>query len=154
MSHYGQKMRQLVREYRLEGGSWPASAAQMAEWALARGAWRLPPAAALRICAKDLARAMREETITDPDGRKIRSKHPATVRRQGDQVTLWDDVRTAPRQHMAVSFAQRRARIVYDCVQLKTDVDGFNSMRTDVDPIQLSLDFSRDVIEAERSRAA
>lgn len=154
MSHYGQGMRQLVREYRIEGRSWPASAAQLAEWAIAEGRWRLPPAAALRICAKDFARAMREETITDPEGRRIRSKHPATIRRHGAQVTLWDDVRTAPRHHMAVSFAQRRARIVYDCVQLKIDVDGFNTMRSDVEPIQLLLDFRRDVIEAEQNRAA
>jgi len=53
------------------------------------------------------------------------------------------------------SFAQRREQIVGDCCRLKTDVDHYNDIRGDEDPvIQLVLDFTEDVAEREIVRAA
>ena len=62
-------------------------------------------------------------------------------------MVLWDDIRTAPRNHMRISFQQRRQQIVGDCHQLKLDVDSFNENQSPVQPIQLSFDFTLDMEE-------
>jgi hypothetical protein len=88
---------------------------------------------------------MREEFYTDPQGRRVRSKHVARVRSEGRQLFLWDDHRTASRSHMEIALKQRRRQIVGDCQQLKNDCDSYNENHADTKPIMLSFDFTRDV---------
>ncbi len=64
-------------------------------------------------------------------------------------MVLWDDMRTASRQHMRMSFQQRRQQIVGDCRQLKVDVDSYNDMKPDEEPIQMVFDFTMDLAELE-----
>ena len=92
---------------------------------------------------------MREEYITDPQGRTVRAKHVARVERDGEQIPLWADIRTADRQHMEIAFQQRRQQIVGDCRQLKTDVDSYNENRNPGAAIQMVFDFTLDVAELE-----
>ena len=70
-------------------------------------------------------------------------------RDEGEQGVLWDDIRTASHEHMKVAFQQSRQGIVGDCHRLKVDVDSYNDNRSPVEPIQLSLDFTYDVLEME-----
>ena len=65
----------------------------------------------------------------------------------GRQTSFWADVDTAPRAHMQKAFTQRRQQIVGDCHQLRLDVDHYNDLRPDEEPIQLILDFTEDVEE-------
>jgi len=140
----------IVTAYREAGQPWPASKQSIALWAIREGLWEPPPSDAINRLADQLARAMAEEYHTDPQGRLVRSKHAARVRGDGRQMSwVWDDVRTAARAHMAVAFQQRRSQIVGDCKQLKTDVDSYNENHNAGDPIQLILDFTDDVAEAE-----
>jgi hypothetical protein len=97
---------------------------------------------------------MREEYATDSKGRRVRLLHPAAVRADGEQMVLWDDIRTAPRAHMQVSFQQRRQGIVGDCRQFKTDVDSFNDAHPEGQPIQIVFDFTMDLAELEAADAA
>ena len=53
---------------------------------------------------------MRDEYITDAQGRTVRAKHAA----QFEQTVLWDDIRTAPREHMEVALQGRRKMILGD----------------------------------------
>jgi hypothetical protein len=99
---------------------------------------------AQKVCAEDFAQAMREEYITDPQGRRVRAKHPV---RKG-QITMWDDIRTASRGHMDASFKQRRNQIVGDCRQLKTDADSWNDAHPQLH-IDLVFDFTNDLAELE-----
>lgn len=48
---------------------------------------------------------------------------------------------------MQQAFGQRRKQIVGDCHQLRLDVDHYNSVRSDEEPVQLILDFTEDVEE-------
>ena len=50
---------------------------------------------------------------------------------------------------MEKAFAQRRQQIVGDCYQLKTDVDCYNDAHSAELPIQIILDFSKDVEELQ-----
>jgi hypothetical protein len=149
MANYSKQMQKIVEEYRGAGEAWPASTKAIAAWAITTGRWSLPDSAAISKCAEDLATAMREEYTTDKRGRRVRLLHPATSYRNGQQMVLWDDIRTAPRKHMQVSFQQRRQGIVGDCRQLKTDVDSYNDAREHEEPIQVVFDFSMDLAELE-----
>jgi hypothetical protein len=48
---------------------------------------------------------------------------------------------------MERAFAQRRQQVVGDCHQLRIDVDVYNDRHPEDTPIQLVLDFTRDIEE-------
>ena len=79
--------------------------------------------------------------------------HAARVKRNGQQITLWDDMRTAGREFMNVAFKQRRQGIVGDCRQLNTDITSYNENYNPAMPIQISLDFTWDVAELDAAAA-
>ena len=72
-----------------------------------------------------------------------------TKDRSGEQITLWDDIRTATPKHMEIAFQQRRQQVVGDCRQLKTDVDSYNENRKPERPIQIIFDFTFDIEEID-----
>jgi len=128
---------------------WPATTHQIASWAISKKLWQPPPSTIIDVCADQLARAMREEHIVDPQGRTVRAKHVVRIERDGKQLRLWDDIRKAERQHMEIAFQQRRQQIVGDCRQLKTDIDSYNENRKPGKPIQMIFNFTLDLKEAE-----
>jgi hypothetical protein len=154
MATYKQQMKKIVEEYRLSGEPWPTSAKAIAEWAIISGRWELPPAAVRKRCAEDVAAAMREEYTTDRKGRRVRLLHPAPLLGSPDHTIIWDDIRTAPRGHMELSFQHRRQGIVGDCKQFKTDLDSYNDAHPAEEPIQIVFDFTMDLAELEAAEAA
>jgi hypothetical protein len=144
-----QMMQEIVDKYIEAGQPWPATARQMAEWAIQSQLWAPHPARLLNLCADQLARAMSEEYITDAQGRRVRAKHVVRMQRGGKQLFLWDDIRTADHTHMEIAFQQRRQQIVGDCLQLKRDVDSYNENRKPYRPIQMIFDFTNDLAEIE-----
>lgn len=148
------EMMQIVDAWKAGGGAWPASTAEIAEFAVRKKLYNVP-ARIRMMCAKDLAKAMREDYITDSDGRPVRRLHAARfVEEDGEgkpkQRTLWDDIDTADSSFMEVAFQQRRQQIVGDCRQLNNDVNYFNSKHPAAPrPIQLCFDFTDDVAEAD-----
>ena len=97
--NYTEQMQTLVDKYREAGQSWPATAKDLAKWAYENELWRPHPSALIAQCAEDFARALREEYITDSQGRRVRAKHVARIEKDGKQIPLWDDIRTASREH-------------------------------------------------------
>jgi hypothetical protein len=100
------------------------------------------------------AAAMREEYMTDPKGRRVRLLHPAPLLTDGTREMMWDDIRTAPREHMQVSFQHRRQGVVGDCRQMRTDVDSYNDAHADAEPILVVFDFTMDLAELEAADEA
>ena len=148
-STYTKQMQGIVTQYIVAGQKWPATAHEMAKWAIAKKLWAPQPSTVVDQCADHLAKAMREEYITDPQGRSVRAKHAARVEGDGGQTTLWADIRTAPRNHMDTAFRQRRGQILGECRQLKSDVDSYNQNATPDHPIPMVLDFTNDLAEEE-----
>lgn len=146
---YSEQLQDIVRDYRAEKNPWPATSRQIAGWALHTGRWAPSPATLVKQCAEDIARAMREEYFVDPQGRSVRTKHAARVQRDGQQLVLWEDIRTGSPMHMQIAFQQRRQQIVGDCRQLKTDVDSYNENSNPSGPIQMIFDFTDDLKELE-----
>jgi hypothetical protein len=126
---FTQNMQNIVGRYRESGRPWLATTEQMAAWAMDNHLWAPHRSRLIRLCADQIADAMREEYITDPQGRKVRAKHAARIKIGNKQQYLWDDIRTAGHEHMQVASQQRRQQIVGDCVQLKRDVDSYNQNR-------------------------
>ena len=151
---YNEQMQGIVNDYVNEGEPWPTTSRAIANWAVRTGRWKPQPASVIDQCAEHLSRAMREEYITDPQGRSVRSKHAAKVNEAGKQTSLWADIRTAPRGHMQLALQQRRLQVVGDCKQLKFDADSYNENQNTGEPIQISFDFTRDLMEIEAGLTA
>ncbi len=148
---YVEQHQRIIAQYRESRQPWPASSIDIARWAIAERLWEIHPAKILRQCADQIAEAMRQEFITDPQGRRVRAKHPAPYPdpQNGGQSFLWDDMRTASREHMERGFQHRRQQIVMDCHQLKLDADSYNENYNDGKIIQMVFDFRRDLEEIE-----
>lgn len=151
---YEKQLQDIVQRYRQEKRPWPTTARDMAVWAINNKLWLMRDSQVINRCADDLAKAMRDEYITDPQGRRVRAKHAAKVPINGKQMTMWDDIRTAKQGFMAVAFQQRRKQIVGDCSQLKADVDSYNQNYNPSDQIEMVFDFTLDILEEEVGAAA
>ena len=82
------------------------------------------------MLAKRISDAMRQDYITDPQGRRTRRFHALRdiqVLPDGKhkQLTFWIDL-DAPFENMRRAFQQQRMQVLGDCRQLKTDVDSYN----------------------------
>ncbi|MEN2473587.1 hypothetical protein [Burkholderia sp. GS2Y] len=154
MATYNEHLQALVKEYQKAGNTWPATMRDVAQWAVTSGKWKPQPSAIVSQCADHLARAMRDEHVTDPQGRRVRTKHAATYGQGSEQFVLWDDIRTASPEHMKLAFQQRRYQILGDCKQLKADADSYNENRHPTEPIQIVFDFTLDLEELELAKRA
>jgi hypothetical protein len=152
---HNEQLQQLVNRYKAAGEPWPATTHQIAEWAVRSKRWTPQHYTIVAQLADQISRAMREEYITDPQGRRVRAKHVARMMRNGKQLALWvgmDDATPGHHKHMRIAFQQRRQQIVGDCQQLKTDVDSYNENYNSDEPIQMVFDFTSDLEELELMR--
>ena len=147
-------LQQIVEEYREAGQPWPAMTSEIAAWAFKVGKWKPTREQLMKQAAEDFRTAMREEYIRDPLGRSVRAKHAALVLQNGKQLMLWDDIRTMNVSHMRGSVALKRKQIVGDCRQLQIDVNYFNEVRNPIMPIQVSFDFTNDLLEMDLKKKA
>ena len=152
MSAYSNDIRSHIERFRREvSGEALVDPHEVAEWAYGKGLHKPNVRTVIDAIATDIAQILREEYRTDEHGRRYRANH-AVKSNVGDKTrALWadmDDIQ-APRAHFIRSFSQRRQQVVGDCLQLKTDVDVYNDKRPIGDPIQVVLDFTRDVQELQ-----
>jgi hypothetical protein len=146
---YNEQLQNLANRFMRETGRTEFTTRELARWAIENGLWKPQPDMLIRKCAEEFSRAMREEYLKDPQGRRVRIKHVATVQRGGEQIPLWADMRLATRQHMETAFQQRRQSITGDCKQLKNDLDSYNENFNSGAAIQIVFDFRDDLAEAE-----
>lgn len=149
MSTFTEQLQRIVADYRAAGEPWPASAEQMAEWAVSHERYQLTRGMAVTQCREHIARAMRLEHVRDTKGRSVRRYYAARLRRDGKQTTLWADW-NADQSFMEVAVANRRNQILGECRQLKIDLDSYNDRHCRQTPIQASFDFTIDLEEFEQ----
>ena len=152
--NFTSQVQNIVKKYRAGRQPWPATAKEIAAWAIQKQLMQPHPMAFLNQCANQIADAMREEYFIDPQGRSVRAKVVAQVQRNGETLPLWQDIRSGDRAHIEIALKQRRQQIVGDCRQLKTDVDSFNQNYNTGEPVQIVFDFRRDLEEADGANAA
>lgn len=149
MATYNEQLQRLYHAYEREHGGQPATPREVVEWAMSNGTLQPPTIDPVVLLARDMARALREEYRTDSSGRRYRVNHAVTITSGGVQTSLWAELDTAPREYIVKAFAQRRKQIVGDCLQLKVDVDVYNDLHRDAEPVQLVLDFTDDIAELQ-----
>lgn len=152
MSADSRVIQRLAEEFTRDWGTGPVDPAEFAAWAVKVKKWQPTVDAAIRLCAEQFSRAMREEYTTDSKGRRVRTKHAIKVSVGPKQTWLWDDWKHATRSHMVQAFQLRRDQIVGDCFQLKSDVDSYNDAHTEEPVIQFPLNFEVDMAELELGR--
>lgn len=145
-----EEMKRIIEAWKAQGGRWPATVGEISRFAVHNNLYSSQSLALL--CARELARAMREEYVKDDSGRPVRKLHAVKITERDEngrktQRTLWGDEETFNRHFMETSFQQRRTQIVGDCCQLDNDVAYRNSRRQDEPPIRMSYDFTDDVAE-------
>lgn len=149
MAAFSEQMQAIFDRFTEEVSTDPVSLDEVAAWAIERGLYRPAPRDIVKICRDALADSLRQEKRVDAKGRKYRAKHSIRTWIEGQQLSLWADIDTAPRSFMEKSFGQRRKSIVDDCFQIKQDVDHFNDEHLEEEPIQMIIDFTDDVAEIE-----
>lgn len=149
MATFNEQLVRIVEDYRAAGQPWPATAEQMAEWAVAQERFQITRGMAISQCKEKIARAMRLEHVIDKKGRSVRRYYAARLRENGQLSIKWDDL-NAERPFMEVSAANRRNQILGECRQLKSDVDSYNERRCPDQPIQTDFNFNVDLEELEQ----
>ena len=147
MAKYKEQLQRVWHLYEREHGYLPESLREAVKWGVSLGMIEAPDVDPLAKLVEDMADALREEYATDAQGRRYRVNHAVRVTKAGVQYTFWAIMKDAPREHMQKAFIQRREQIVGDCVQLATDVEAYNAMKSDQPPIQMLFDFRDDVEE-------
>lgn len=149
MSTIAKQFQRHCREYMRQKGTDRIDPRDVAEWMIDTERWVPEKSALIRQCKDRLAEALRQQLFTDAQGRKVRAMHAIVEEKDGKQTSLWGDMRTMPREHMALSFQQRRRSIVSDCIHLKIDLDSYNDNLNPGKVIQMEFNFAQDLIEAE-----
>lgn len=141
-----QEMQRLIHHYKEVTGKTEVSMHEIARFAVSKG-WPLPsPIDPIERLAKDFSEAARAEIRYDKTtGKPYRANHAFSVSRDGKQLSLWIDIDEAARTPMLKSAVQRREQMVGDALQLSFDLDHWNSMHPDEEPIALPLDLTDDV---------
>jgi hypothetical protein len=79
MSTYNEHMQRAADRFISETGCTVFTAREVASWAIKNNLWAPHPDVLVRQCADDFAKALREQYITDGQGRRVRQKHVALV---------------------------------------------------------------------------
>jgi hypothetical protein len=142
----------ITAQYRLSGEKWPATAKDIAAWAIRSKLWQPQPRKLIDQCASEIAAAMREEFITDPQGRRIRKNYvirDAKEMKEGrwEQMPLWVVGTEASAEQMELAFRYKRRLILGDCVQLRTEIDSYNENNRHGAYINMCFDFGADLAE-------
>jgi hypothetical protein len=144
-----EQMQRATDQYLEETGSTVFTTRELAAWAIKRKLSEPQPAMLVKQCAEEFAKALREQYVTDPTGRRVRAKHVALVVDGDPQIPLWADIRTASRDHMFRAFQLRRQQIGGDCLQLKNDLDSYNQYynKEGGESLQIIFDFTEDLAD-------
>lgn len=153
---WAEERQHIVDEYRdLHPDQQDWSMEDVAAWAIREEKWVPPRKNAIKLCAAELAKASREQYYIDPQQRRVRLKHArrekVTVDGQPRQMVFWEDIRNSNPAHMRVSLQQRRSGILSDNAQLKRDTDSYNENNPNGAFIQMSFDYTEDLLEMESS---
>ena len=147
MASFNERLQRVWHAYEKEHGYLPATAREACMWGVAQRMIAAAEYDPYDRLSEDMSRALRGEYATDRMGRRYRKNHAVRVTKGGVQYTMWAILGHSAREHMHKAFVQRREQIVGDCFQLSTDVDVYNDLHKDQEPIQIPLDFRDDVEE-------
>lgn len=150
MSQHQDKQK-VIRYYKEQTGEKDVDMKEVAKWAVAKGLLKLPkPRDPYDILKERLSEAARIETRYDnKTGMPYRVNHAYVVVQGGEQFTLWADIDdpSTTRKKMHMSAVMRRNQIVSDGVQLTLDLNHWNNIHPEEEPIKMPMDITEDIEE-------
>jgi hypothetical protein len=140
-----QARQQFIRYYRQMTGETEIDMRKVAEYAKKAG-WKMPtPPSDIDMLAKQFADdAQHERKIDAKTGKPYRVYHALPVT---GQLNLFHyiDIDEATRPQMLKSSVNRREQMVSDGYNLLLDLDHWNRVNADKDPIRLPMDLTMDI---------
>lgn len=149
MSTFQDQMLAIYNDYLKEHRVKSATIQEIYPWAIKKGRWQPQPSAIKRQFSLQMADALREHFIVDPQGERVRAKHAIVTRVNDDLFSEWFDMRNCDREKMETSVRQKRKGITGELIHVKKSVDSYNRNWNEGEPIQLILDFTSDIAEME-----
>ena len=151
----GREMEYLIEQYEKSHPNENSDGLQphkVSEWAIARGLWRRPPTPAEERLRRELARHLRGEYTTDPQGRTVRLHHAVIYIEQTPEGpkkrSRWYRLNESPAPHIKASFALRRRAALSDVKQLSLDLESYNDNNILGEKLQpMDFNFNRDLEE-------
>ena len=139
-------MQRFLRYYREETGEQELDMHKVAEFAASKG-WPLPsPQSPIDLLAKRFTEAAREETDYDQKtGNPYRVYHAIPVTTGQLSFFVYVDINQATRPRMLKSLVNRREQMVSDGVQLTFDMEHWNGIHPEEEPITLPMDLTLDI---------
>jgi hypothetical protein len=149
MGTFQDQMLAIYNDYLKEHNVQSATIQEIYPWAVENGRWEPQPSTVRRQFSQQMADALREHFIVDPQGERVRAKHAIVSRIDDDLFSEWFDMRNCTRDKMETSVRQKRRGITGELLQVKKSVDSYNRNWNDGEQIRLILDFSADIAEVE-----
>jgi hypothetical protein len=141
-----QDMQRFIRFYKEETGEREIDMHKVAEFAKSKG-WNMPkPPSEIDLLAKQFTEAARDETdYNAKTGKPFRVYHAIPVANGQLNLFVYVDIHDATRNQMLKSCVNRREQMVSDGLQLTLDMDHWNSINQNEEPLALPMDLTLDI---------
>jgi hypothetical protein len=147
LSRYTRELLQIVDRYVEETGDKEPDLRDAARWAHAEGLLETPSIDVIRVMARALARACRQDYIVDENGEPVRRRHAVREERGQEQMTLWPKIEDMSPQKMRKSLQVRKQGTLQDALQIERDRRYFNTHYNPGDPIPMDYNLNPDIEE-------
>ncbi len=97
-----------------------------AEWAVKEKLFQGKAISVEEQCEREMRRALQQQRYTDPQGRRPRTKLAVKMEYEGEQQTLWVDVRFDKPVLIEKGFEQNHERIENDVKRESMEMQSFN----------------------------
>lgn len=149
LSVYNRQVLRFIDEYEAIIGHPAEDLMAAAQWAYENGKWEARPRNPVKELARDMARASRQDYITDEQGEPVRRRHSYPVMKGDVQLVFWFKMENGTPEKMKLSLQGRRNGALADVLQADRDRRYFNAHYNPGDPIQMSWNFDLDIEERE-----
>ncbi len=143
------EIHKVFRLYRDETGETDLDMHKVVAFAVKSLKWKLPkPEDPMDLAAKEFSAAAREEIRHDPEtNHPYRANHAYSIKKSnGKQGKLWIDIDgNAPRYKMVKAAGERRDQMIGDGLQLTLDLDHWNRIHPEEEPIQPDMDLTDEI---------
>lgn len=142
-----QQRQNFIRYFRAQTGKIEFTMKEVATFAKERG-WKMPkPPSDIDILANQFADdAQAEKKVDDATGQPYRVYHAIPIPRAGQlPLFVYVDIDEASRNQMLKSAVNRREQMVSDGYNLTNDVEHWNRVNSDKEPITLPMDLTMDI---------
>ena len=146
-SNYNLQVLSVIDRYIEETGNKNPEYHTVAAWAHRLVLLQPPPYNPVKQIARMLARASRDDYITDENGEPVRRRLNYREERDDQQLTFWFKMEDATPEKMRLSAQRRRNGTLMDILQLDRDISYFNKHHNPGEPLLFDANFTPDIEE-------